>query len=130
MIHRTLKDAIVIPQRATFEILDKRYVWVVDNDGAVHQREIVVQYEQDDIFVINKLETIKAETKKEETKKEAHKTEETKKEEHKKEEHKKGLDVNERIVIEGVRQVRDGEKVESEFRPAEEVLANQKKHAE
>src|SRR5262249_7434994 len=29
LIHRTLKDAIVIPQRATFELLDKRYVYVV-----------------------------------------------------------------------------------------------------
>jgi len=26
LIHRTLKDALVIPQRATFEILAKRYV--------------------------------------------------------------------------------------------------------
>ncbi len=41
-----------------------------------------------------------------------------------------GLDVNDRIVLEGVRQVRDGEKVEYEFRQPEEVLANQKNHAE
>ena len=32
-----LKKAIIIPQRATFEILDKRYVYVVDKDDAVHQ---------------------------------------------------------------------------------------------
>ena len=32
LIHRTLKNALVIPQRATFELLDKRYVWVVDED--------------------------------------------------------------------------------------------------
>ena len=95
LIHRTLKDAIVIPQRATFEILDKRYVYVVDKDDVVHQREIVVQNELDDIFVI-----------------------------------KKGLDVNDKIVLEGVRQVRDGEKVEYEFRKPEEVLANLKYHAE
>ena len=49
-----LHDAIVIPQRATFEILDKRYVYVVDKDDVVHQREIVVQNEMDDIFVIKK----------------------------------------------------------------------------
>ena len=61
----------------------------------VHQREIVVQNELDDIFVI-----------------------------------KKGLDVDDRIVLEGVRQVRDGEKVEYEFRPPEEVMGNQKNHAE
>ena len=88
-------DAIVIPQRATFEILDKRYVYVVDKDDVVHQREIVIQNELEDIFVI-----------------------------------KSGLDVNDRIVLEGIRQVRDGDKVEYEFRQPEEVLTNQKYHAE
>ena len=47
LIHRALKNAIVIPQRATFEILDKRYVYVVDKDDVVHQREIVVQNEME-----------------------------------------------------------------------------------
>ena len=32
LIHRTLNNAIVIPQRATFEILDKQYVYVVGKD--------------------------------------------------------------------------------------------------
>ena len=95
LIHQALKNALIIPQRATFEILDKRYVYVVGGDHMVHQREIVIQHEMDDIFVI-----------------------------------KKGLDVNDRIVLEGVRQVRDGEKVEFEFRKPEEALANQKNHAE
>ena len=45
VIRRVLKDAIVIPQRATFEILDKRYVYVVGKDNVVHQREIVIQNE-------------------------------------------------------------------------------------
>ena len=39
---------------------------------------------------------------------------------------KKGLEVDDKIVHEGVRQVRDGEKVEYEFRPPEQVMANQK----
>ena len=95
LISRVLKDAIVIPQRATFEILDKRYVYVVDKDDVVHQREIVIQNELDDIFVI-----------------------------------KKGLDVNDKIVLEGIRQVRDGEKVEYEDRQPEQVAANLKYHAE
>jgi membrane fusion protein, multidrug efflux system len=95
LINRVSNGAIVIPQRATFETLDKRYVYVVGEDDVVHQREIVIQHEMDDIFVI-----------------------------------KKGLDVNDRIVLEGVRQVRDGDKVEFEFRKPEEALANQKYHAE
>src|SRR5262249_45439975 len=95
LIHRTLHNAIVIPQRATFEILDKRYVNVVDEDDVVHHREIGIQHELDDIFVISK-----------------------------------GLDVNDKIVFEGVRQVSDGEKVEYEYQKPEEALANQKNHAE
>lgn len=52
LLHKTLHNAVVIPQRATFEILDKQYVYVVDKDDVVHQRAIVIQNELDDIFVI------------------------------------------------------------------------------
>src|SRR5262245_19034724 len=96
LIHRVQNDALVIPQRATFEILDKRYVYVVDKDGVAHQREIVVENELDDIFVIDQ----------------------------------KLLAVSDRIVLEGVRQVRDGDKVEYEERRPEEVVAHMKYHAE
>lgn len=95
LLHRTLKQATVIPQRATFEILDKLYVYVVGEDGVVHQRPITIQHELDDIFVIES-----------------------------------GLGAKDTIVLDGVRQVRDGEKVEYEFRTPEEVLAKQKHHAE
>jgi membrane fusion protein (multidrug efflux system) len=53
LVHRTLKNALVIPQRATFEILDKRYLWVVGEDDVAHQRLITIKHELDDIFVIN-----------------------------------------------------------------------------
>ena len=95
LIHRVLNNAIIIPQRTTFEILDRRYVYVVGKDDVAHQREIDVQNELEDIYVI-----------------------------------KSGLDVDDRIVLDGIRQVRDGEKVEYEFRPPEQVIANQKNKAE
>jgi membrane fusion protein, multidrug efflux system len=85
LIRRALKNVTVIPQRATFEVLDRRYVYVVGKDNVVYQREIVVQNEVDDIFVV-----------------------------------KKGLDVTDKIVLEGVRQLRDGDKVEYVFRKPEE----------
>lgn len=94
-IHRTVNDALVIPQRSTFEILDKLYVYVVGDDGVVHQREITVAHEMDDVFVVQS-----------------------------------GLDVDEKIVLEGVRQVHDGEHVQAQFRKPEEVLSNLKHHAE
>ena len=96
LIHRKLEDAIVIPQRATFEILDKRYAYVVDKDGVVHQRDVEVDSNAlDDIYLI-----------------------------------KEGLDVNDKIVLEGVQQVHDGEHVEYEFIAPEEALKNLKYHAE
>jgi membrane fusion protein (multidrug efflux system) len=52
-IHRTLKNAVVIPQRATFELLDKRYVWVIGENHVAHQRLITVKHELEDTFVID-----------------------------------------------------------------------------
>jgi membrane fusion protein, multidrug efflux system len=43
---------------------------------------------------------------------------------------KKGVGVGDRIVLEGLRQVRDGEKVEYAFRRPEEVMQKLKNHAE
>jgi membrane fusion protein (multidrug efflux system) len=52
LMHRDLHDAIVIPQQSKFEILDKTFVWVIGEDDLMHQREIHIGYETDDIFVI------------------------------------------------------------------------------
>jgi membrane fusion protein, multidrug efflux system len=95
LIQRTLKNVVVIPQQATFEILDKEFVYVVDKDGVVHQREIEVQNDLDQIFVI-----------------------------------KNGLDTSEKIVVDGVEQVHDGEKVKYEFRRPEQVAAIPKNRVE
>ncbi|MEQ9069016.1 MAG: efflux RND transporter periplasmic adaptor subunit, partial [Gimesia chilikensis] len=95
LIHRTLQNLLVIPQRATFEILAKRYAFVVDKDNVVHQRDIEIKGEQDDIFVL-----------------------------------KSGLKEGEKIILEGIRQVKDGDKIKYDFRDPKEVLSNLKYHAE
>lgn len=79
-MQRTLKQALIIPQRATLEVLGKRYVFVVDKDDVAHQREVVVQSEREDDFVI-----------------------------------KQGLSANDRLVLQGLRQVADGEKLQYEL---------------
>jgi membrane fusion protein, multidrug efflux system len=94
-VHRPLKGAVVIPQRATFEILDKRYVYVIDEKGVAHQRVIKIANELDDIFVVES-----------------------------------GLTLDEKIVVEGVRQIQDGQHVEAQFKKPETVLSNMKTHAE
>jgi membrane fusion protein (multidrug efflux system) len=95
LISRVEKNAIVIPQRAAFEVLAKRYVYVIDKDHVVHQREITIQHELEDVFLI-----------------------------------KSGIGVDDLIVLEGKRQIRDGEKVEYEESQPEQVAEHLKYHAE
>ncbi len=80
LLRKTLKDAIVIPQRATFEVSGTRYVYVVGKDDVARRREITVQQEQADTFVL-----------------------------------KQGLDANDKIVLEGVLQIEDGEILQYKF---------------
>jgi membrane fusion protein, multidrug efflux system len=71
-----LINALLIPQKATFEILEKKYVFVVDKDNIIHQKEIIIEAEMPDLYII-----------------------------------KEGLSENERIVLEGIRKVRDKDKI-------------------
>lgn len=48
------KDVIIIPQKATFQILDKTYVFIVDKDHVVKQREVTVGAELPHLFIIDK----------------------------------------------------------------------------
>ncbi len=95
LIKRLLNNVVVIPQRATFEILAKRYVFVVDEENIVHQREVEIHSEADDIFVIGH-----------------------------------GLQAGEKIILEGIRQVRDGDSVDFELLDPIEVLGHLKNKAE
>ncbi|AZA53542.1 efflux RND transporter periplasmic adaptor subunit [Chryseobacterium sp. G0201] len=47
-----LQNALIIPQKATYEIQDQKYVFVVDKNGVVKSRNIKVAYELPDLYVI------------------------------------------------------------------------------
>jgi membrane fusion protein, multidrug efflux system len=47
-----LQHALVIPQKATFEIQDKVYVFVVDKNNIVKSRNITITNEMPDLFVV------------------------------------------------------------------------------
>jgi len=47
-----LKNALIIPQKATYEIQDKIYVFVVDKNGVVRSRNITINSEMPDLYVI------------------------------------------------------------------------------
>ncbi len=48
-----LKNAIVIPQKATYEIQDKKYVFVVGKNNVLSSKEITVSGEMPDLYVVN-----------------------------------------------------------------------------
>lgn len=48
-----VKNALVIPQKATYEIQDKKYVFVVDNKNVVRSREISITGAMPDLYVIS-----------------------------------------------------------------------------
>ncbi|KQM34460.1 efflux RND transporter periplasmic adaptor subunit [Chryseobacterium sp. Leaf201] len=47
-----LKNALIIPQKATYEIQDQKYVFVVDKNGVARSKNIKVAYELPDVYVI------------------------------------------------------------------------------
>ncbi len=92
----SLKNVLLIPQKATFEILEKKYVFVVDKDNVIQQREITIGAEMPDLYVV-----------------------------------KGGLAENERIVLEGIRKVRDKDKIaEYQYLDPKVVIPNLKVYVE
>lgn len=90
-----MKNALVIPQKATYEIQDKIYVFVVDKNNVVQSREIKISGGMPDLYVI-----------------------------------KSGLTKEDKILLEGVQKVKDGDKIAFEFQQPEEVLSHLKLKAE
>ena len=51
-LRTTLPDALLVPQKAVFELQDKNYVYVVNPAGEVHPRSFVPQTRLGDFFVV------------------------------------------------------------------------------
>mgnify|MGYP003348625323 FL=1 len=52
LLSTTLADALLIPQKATFDVLDRKYVYVVDAKNVVHARQIQVRAELPNVYVV------------------------------------------------------------------------------
>ncbi|MEN9598542.1 MAG: hypothetical protein RL596_853 [Bacteroidota bacterium] len=52
LVPTTIKNAILIPQEATFDVLDKKFVFVVDDKGIVRTRQITVGVELPHVYAI------------------------------------------------------------------------------
>jgi membrane fusion protein, multidrug efflux system len=49
---KKITHAVILPQKSTFEILDKRFIFVVDKTGMIHEREIKVAREEPNIYIV------------------------------------------------------------------------------
>lgn len=52
LLNQSAKGAIVIPQKATFEVQDKTYVFVVNDNNMVQQRSVIPIIRLDNLFVV------------------------------------------------------------------------------
>jgi membrane fusion protein (multidrug efflux system) len=55
-LNQTLKGAIIIPQKSTFEVQDKIYVYKVNDKGVVEQKSITPVVRLDNFYIIEGLE--------------------------------------------------------------------------
>lgn len=91
-----VKNALLVPQEATFDILDKKFVFVVSDKGVIQTRQITVGLEMPHIYTVTS-----------------------------------GLSQNEKILVEGLRKVKNGDHIKTKFRPYREVIEELKNlHAE
>lgn len=90
-----LENVLIIPQKATFEVLDKKYVFVIDKNQTVQQREIKISAELPHLFAVSK-----------------------------------GLKTEDKILLEGLRLVKAGDRIDFELAHPEKVMANLELYAE
>lgn len=91
-----LDNALLIPQKATFEILDKKFVFVVDGDNVVKSREITIGAEMPHLYAVVK-----------------------------------GINVTDKLLVEGLRKVKNDQKIHYDFVELSTILNELKQlHAE
>lgn len=84
-----MKNALVIPQKATYELQDKVYVFVVDKDNKVSSRNIVIKTKLPHLYILES-----------------------------------GLEDGDKIVLEGVQNIRDDDKIEYKYIEPKDVIYN------
>lgn len=84
-----LENALLVPQKATFEVLDQRFVYVIGDDGVVHSTKIKVGQELQHLFVVEE-----------------------------------GLKETDKILLDGIRKVKDGQEIEFRFARPDSVMTH------
>lgn len=95
LMKEQLRNAIIIPQKASLEIMDKKYVYIVNKDNVVKLTPITIAAEIPDLFII-----------------------------------KDGVAEGDKILLEGIRKVQDGNKISFEYEEPQKVLSHLKLESE
>lgn len=82
-----LQNALLIPQKATFEVLDKKYVYVLDASNKIQSREIKVGAELAHLYEVVE-----------------------------------GLNANDKILIEGLRKVKNNQVIKAKYEKPELII--------
>jgi membrane fusion protein, multidrug efflux system len=83
-----MKNVIAIPQKATYEIQDQEYVYVVDKNNVLQSKGVKIKQKLPNLYILEN-----------------------------------GLSVNDKILLEGIQQVKDDQKIEIEFMSPKQVIA-------
>lgn len=90
-----LKGVLLIPQKATFEVLDHRYVFALDKDSTLHTTRVDIGPELQHVFVVTK-----------------------------------GLTKDSRFLLEGLRRVKDKDRIDYRYAAPDSVMAHLDLYAE
>ena len=89
-----VRNVMIIPQQSTYEIQDKKYVFVVDAGGYVHAHPIKIAFEKQNVYVVTE-----------------------------------GLSINDKILVDGVQKVNDGDRISVRYKSPAEVMKSIKLNA-
>lgn len=95
IMEEDLENAMLIPQKATYEILDRNYVFLLDDQNVLHAQPITIEAEFPHLYAI-----------------------------------KEGLKPSDKILLDGLRKVKAGDKIQYKFKDPKEVISHLNLYAE
>ena len=84
-----VRNALIIPQKCTYELQDKIYVYVLDKDNKLKSRNITIKQKLPNLYIINS-----------------------------------GLEITDKILLDGLQTAKEDEKVETQFVEPKTVISN------
>lgn len=87
LVYDKLENALVVPQKSTFDVQDKTYVFVLNQENKVERRAITPKLRLGHLYVVGS-----------------------------------GLTADDRVIYEGIQQVREGESIEAQEIPLRDII--------